>query len=179
MVLYSEIIAVNPNFNPNLNHPDPLDPILANLAPIQVHANPPANPVGAAAPAAAQAAHHLAQQLPALAAVAPPAQLPAQLGDQNTPPMQPAPLLQPPGAPRRFRPRVQVFQAVQFDRGENLFRQFNLGQARAQPHTAQSDESSQLHFSPPSVCKPGLKRPGRDADSDDSPGTGTRPGLRI
>ena len=173
MVLQPESIIVNPNPNPNLNlntQNDPLNQILANMAPVHV-------PLPIHAPDAAQAAQNLAQQVPALAAVVPPAQLPAQAADQNTPPAQ-AQLLQPPGAPRRAPRRLNQFQPMQFGPGRNLLLQFNMLQEQAEPRTPESNLSSQVHFTPPSVCKPGLKRQFRDSDSDGSPSAGRWQGLR-
>ena len=177
MILHSEISIMNPNQNINAQH-DPLNHILANLPPIQVQQNPQLNMGLIQGHGMAQAAQNLAQHV---AAQALPVPVALHANEPVTPPGQIMPqAMQPPGAPRRLGPGQHVFQPPLMVRGLNL--QARLDAAELQPATPQtmhSNQSAQDRFSPPSVCKPGLKRQYPGHDSDNSPIVGRGLGVRI
>ncbi|HEX4917416.1 MAG TPA: hypothetical protein VFV43_05920 [Limnobacter sp.] len=159
----------------NLN-PAQINPLLqglANLAPLHIPAQQAAN--AAPGQALAQAPLNMAQHLPQ-AAMQPPAAL---VGEQNAEPATPpgqqiqAPL-QAPGAPRRLRPGVHVFNpAIGAGARRNLNPVFDaIAQLPETPPVTPSGQSTQSRFSPPSVCKPESRFARRPGDFDDSPGSG-------
>ncbi|WP_138518853.1 hypothetical protein [Limnobacter alexandrii] len=177
MILYKEIPTMNPNPNINAQN-DPLNAILANLPPIQVHQNFQMNMGLIQGHGMAQAAQNLAHHL---AAPVIPAPLAMPANEAVTPPGQIMPQpIQPPGAPRRLGPGIHVFQPPIVMRGLNLRARFDAAvQQPDTPQTMQSNQSTQVRFSPPSVCKPTMKRPYRGDDSDNSPGAGRGRGRGV
>ena len=177
MILYKEISIMNPNPNINAQN-DPLNAILANLPPIQVQHNLQANIGPVQQPGMAQAAQNLAQQV-----AVPALPIPVAVHEDGvvTPPGQIMPQpISPPGAPRRLGQRENVFQPALMARGVNLRGRFDANAPQpVTPHTQRSNQSTQDHFSPPSVCKPGIKRPYRGDDSDNSPGAGRGRGRGV
>jgi len=172
------------NPNPNINaQNDPLNAILANLPPIHVQPNLQLNMGLIHGNGMAQAAQNLAQHVAAQALLAPVGihgvGIPGN--EPGTPPGQMVPqAMQPPGAPRRLGPGLHVFQPVLMAQGGNLQDRLNaVLQQPVTPVTLQSNQSAQDHFSPPSVCKPGINRSYHGDDSDNSSGAGRGRGVRF
>ncbi|HEX4879698.1 MAG TPA: hypothetical protein VFV39_07635 [Limnobacter sp.] len=178
---------VNNQNNPN----DPLAPFLAALPQIHVPAQAFGNaaaeqPAGQAlAQAPAALVHHIP---PAAMQAAAPIDLPVQqaqaqqLDGEGTPPGQAIPAqLEAPPAPRRLGPGVHRFGPAA---GGRVRRDLNvvfeeMALRPATPATQASTSSTQTRFSPPSVCKPGLKRPHGPDEYDGSPGGGQGQQLRV